>query len=131
MTESSFFELNTRNAGLMKVIDDMGIRFAIDDFGMGKSSMHQLKKARSVYLKIDRSFVLDAQGDEINRSILKTLINLGKILGMQVIAEGVESSAQLSFLKENDCDIAQGYYFSDSLSAEALETYVLSASLAG
>ena len=91
-------------------IKSMGIKIAIDDFGTGYSSLGYLKQFPMDKLKIDQSFVRDIPEID-NGEIAKVVIELGKILKMKVIAEGVETKEQLDFLKENGCDEIQGYYF--------------------
>ncbi|NRD80156.1 EAL domain-containing protein [Bacillus sp. BRMEA1] len=106
---------------LMKVLKESGVQLSIDDFGTGYSSLNYLRQFPIDTLKIDKSFV-----DEINNNlngevIVKTIIELGNSLGFKVVAEGVENEQQLSFLKENNCQIGQGYYFSKPLPTQELE----------
>jgi len=95
----------------IEVLKAIGVCFAIDDFGTGYSSMTYLKKLPVNNIKIDRSFIMDLNAKD-NQEIVKMIINYAKIFDLQVIAEGVENEFALEFLKENNCDIYQGYYFS-------------------
>lgn len=105
----------------MNELSGKGIRLSIDDFGTGYSSLSYLKRFKVYKLKIDQSFIRDIDVDPEDRAIVKTIIALGKSLGFKTIAEGVETKEQLDFLKENGCDEAQGYYFSQPLNVTDLE----------
>jgi len=101
-----------------------GVRFSLDDFGTGFSSLSHLKRLPLNTLKIDRSFISDVLTDNSSHSIVRTVIALGHNLGMSTIAEGVETAAQLQFLQSIGCEQFQGYYFSKPLPLEAFEAYV-------
>jgi EAL domain-containing protein (putative c-di-GMP-specific phosphodiesterase class I) len=90
----------------------MGVRFSMDDFGTGYSSLSSLKKLPLDQLKIDQSFVRDILIDQDDAVIVKTIITMAKNLGIDVIAEGVETEAQRAFLDRHDCLVCQGYLFS-------------------
>lgn len=102
----------------LQSLREMGIRVALDDFGTGYSSLTYLKRFPIDILKIDRSFVSDIAEDEESGAIVKTIINLAHNLNMTVVAEGVETEAQLEFLRTNGCDEVQGYYFCKPLPSE-------------
>jgi diguanylate cyclase (GGDEF)-like protein/PAS domain S-box-containing protein len=96
----------------------MGVRIAIDDFGTGYSSLNYLKVFPLHALKVDRSFIKDLAANPDDEAIAKTIITLGHGLGLQVVAEGVETEEQVRTLRALDCDAMQGYYFSRPLSGE-------------
>lgn len=113
--------------GAIAVMDDLherGIRMSIDDFGTGYSSLSYLKRFQVYKLKIDQSFVHDISEDPEDRAIVSAIISLASGLGMQTIAEGVETEGQLAFLREKGCNEVQGYYFSKPLPAEQFEAFV-------
>jgi len=88
----------------------LGVTLAMDDFGTGYSSLSQLKNLPMHKLKIDKSFVTDLEKNDDDKVIAKTIIDMGKNMGMKVVAEGVETEGQQTFLLDNGCDFIQGYY---------------------
>jgi EAL domain-containing protein (putative c-di-GMP-specific phosphodiesterase class I) len=96
-----------------------GIRIAIDDFGTGYSSLSYLQRFPLDTLKIDRSFVHQATTNPKTAAIAITVIQMAHQLELQVVAEGVETLAELTFLQEHACDVAQGYWFSRPVPATA------------
>jgi EAL domain-containing protein (putative c-di-GMP-specific phosphodiesterase class I) len=105
---------------------EMGVELAIDDFGTGYSSLSYLKRFPINRLKIDRSFVMDIETDLDNAAITAATITLAHKLGKEVVAEGVETGAQLSFLRDQKCDIVQGYFFSRPLPVAEITEFILS-----
>jgi diguanylate cyclase (GGDEF)-like protein/PAS domain S-box-containing protein len=110
----------------MDRLREHGVRLAMDDFGTGYSSLSQLKRFQIYKLKIDQSFIQDLDPDSNDRAIVSAIIRMAQALGMQTTAEGVETEAQLEFLREQGCDEAQGYHFSRPLAPDALETFLRS-----
>ena len=121
ITESMLLENMDEFIGKMKLLREMGISFALDDFGTGYSSLSYLKRLPIKRLKIDKSFVKDLGVDRNDEAIAQTIIQMGKTLGMEVVAEGVETQEQREMLKQFGCDSYQGYLFGRPVSQEEFE----------
>ena len=117
ITESMVMQNVERAIKLLDEIQSRGVRLAIDDFGTGYSSMSLMKQFPIDTIKIDRSFVRDLENSTQDRAIAKAIINMGKALGLTVVAEGVETTEQDAFLRGHACDELQGYLFSKPVPA--------------
>lgn len=118
LTESAFVASPEKTAAALGQLKDIGVRVSLDDFGTGYSSLGHLKRFPIDSLKIDRSFVRDIPGDADDAAIAKMIIALAHSLKQTVVAEGVETEAQLKFLQQQGCDEMQGYFFSRPLPAD-------------
>jgi EAL domain-containing protein (putative c-di-GMP-specific phosphodiesterase class I) len=105
----------------MTALTDIGIRFELDDFGTGYSSLQYLKNLPLYQLKIDQSFVEDITSNSSDQAIVRTIISMAESLGLEVIAEGVETEEQRLGLKEKGCTHYQGYLFSKPLPIDEFE----------
>jgi EAL domain-containing protein (putative c-di-GMP-specific phosphodiesterase class I) len=112
LTESAIMADLQRAKAMLREVDELGVRLAIDDFGIGYSSLSQLRCFPLDALKIDKSFVKDLPEHEDASAITLAIIAMAHSLGTRVVAEGVETEAQFVFLKEHGCDEVQGYLFS-------------------
>jgi diguanylate cyclase (GGDEF)-like protein/PAS domain S-box-containing protein len=119
ITESIIMKDVDRAVETLRALKALGVKLSVDDFGTGHSSLNYLKRFAVDALKIDQSFITDLATDADDALITRTIIDLAHNLRMQVIAEGVESAAQLSFLLHNNCDEMQGYFYSKPLPIEA------------
>lgn len=119
LTESALMSEGGDAENLLNQLKIMGVRLAIDDFGTGYSSLSYLRHFPIDTLKIDKSFVRDIPNHQDDMEIATAIIQLAHILGFTVLAEGVEKSAQLDFLRKQGCDLYQGYLFHKPMPAEA------------
>ncbi|KAA0694669.1 EAL domain-containing protein [Halopseudomonas laoshanensis] len=124
VTETGLMEDISAAAGHLNNLKKAGVLIAIDDFGTGYSSLSYLRGLPLDKIKIDKSFVLDVLVDEDDATIVRAIIQLGRSLNMQVIAEGVESAAQEAYIIDQGCSEGQGYYYSRPLSATALADWL-------
>jgi diguanylate cyclase (GGDEF)-like protein len=120
ITEDTVLVDPVRANSILITLHEFGVRLAIDDFGTGNSSLVQLKRLPVEVLKIDRSFVMHMLADENDEAIVRSTIELGHNLGLQVVAEGVESAPIWNRLRMMGCDIGQGYYLSGPLPPDRL-----------
>lgn len=118
LTESMVMADAERSIVILQKLRDVGVTISIDDFGTGYSSLAYLKRLPIDTLKIDQTFVGDISIDPDDRAITATIIAMGRSLGLNVVAEGVETAAQVEFLREHQCDEIQGYWLSKPLRAD-------------
>jgi diguanylate cyclase (GGDEF)-like protein/PAS domain S-box-containing protein len=118
LTESMVMRNPEQAAQLLAAVKRLGVRIAIDDFGVGYSSLAQIKRFPIDTLKVDRSFIRDLPENAEDRAITQAIIAMGKSLSLSVVAEGVETQEQQNFLRSQACDAMQGYYFSKPLPQE-------------
>jgi diguanylate cyclase (GGDEF)-like protein/PAS domain S-box-containing protein len=121
LTESLIMQDVPRAVATMFELRKLGVRLSIDDFGTGYSSLAALKNFPVERLKIDKSFIADLHKGESDKAVVSAVISLGQKLNLRVIAEGVETEDQVAFLRDNDCDEMQGYYFSRPLPPDEFE----------
>jgi len=124
LTESQIMKNPQESINILNGLKDRGIRLVIDDFGTGYSSLSYLKKLPLYKLKIDQSFIKELPECKEDIAICKAIIALGKSLGLDLIAEGVETESQKDFLLACGCENIQGYYYSKPLSAKHMECFL-------
>ena len=117
ITEAVMMDDSKVASAVLSALKAMGVRIALADFGTGYSSLRYLRRLPIDVLKIDRSFVADLAIDDDNARIVSAMVNMGRSLGIRVVAEGVETSEQCAWLRKNGCPAGQGTYFSKPLSA--------------
>ncbi len=119
ITETTLMSNAPRTMQVLEELRALGIRLSIDDFGTGYSSLSALQQMPVETLKIDQSFVRDVGTDPADATLVRTIIEMGRSLGMEVVAEGVETESQLAFLKARGCHYGQGLLFGRPISADA------------
>ena len=129
ITESVFSDNIEAAVGLLTHLRELGVQLSIDDFGTGYSSLSYLQRFPIDTLKIDRSFVTQMMENEENLAIVRTIVALAQNLGMDVVAEGVETEDQLKLLRKLECENGQGYLFSTPLGGSQLEQFIASCNL--
>jgi diguanylate cyclase (GGDEF)-like protein/PAS domain S-box-containing protein len=122
LTESMVIQNPERAGKVLAEIKKMGVRLAIDDFGVGYSSLTHLKRFPIDTLKVDRSFIRDLPQDPEDKAICQAIIAMGKSLNLTVVAEGVETLEQQTFLHDHNCDEMQGFYFSKPITGDEFAT---------
>ena len=125
LTESSLMENTQHTISSLQRLRAMGVKIAIDDFGTGYSSLAYLRRFPLDTLKIDIAFIREVTSNPQDAAIARTIIELAHSLGLRAVAEGVETAAQLAFLKEAGCDQLQGYLFSQPQPVAVLERWLL------
>jgi|TARA_Y100000310_G_scaffold310737_1_gene356273 diguanylate cyclase (GGDEF)-like protein/PAS domain S-box-containing protein len=129
ITQNSLMEIQESVNRFFIEVRERGVNITLDDYGTGYSSLSFLRRFPIDYLKIDRSFVDDIETSTSDLSLVATIISMGRTLGVQVIAEGVETVKQLKYLRSMGCDAIQGFYFCPPLPKSEFEQYVCSAGL--
>jgi EAL domain-containing protein (putative c-di-GMP-specific phosphodiesterase class I) len=124
ITEGMVMQDPERAIKLLRAIKDMGVRLAIDDFGVGYSSLAQIRRFPIDTLKIDGSFIRDIPQNSEDKAITEAIIAMGKTLSLTVVAEGVETVEQEAFLRNHSCDESQGFYFSKPVAAAEFAEFV-------
>ncbi|MBC3921473.1 EAL domain-containing protein (putative c-di-GMP-specific phosphodiesterase class I)/FixJ family two-component response regulator [Pseudomonas lurida] len=125
LTEGSLMENTQHTIDSLQRLHAMGVKISIDDFGTGYSSLAYLRRFPIDTLKIDIAFIREVTSNPQDAAITRTIIELAHSLSLRVVAEGVETQAQLAFLKDAGCDQIQGYLFSRPLPVETLERLLL------
>jgi EAL domain-containing protein (putative c-di-GMP-specific phosphodiesterase class I) len=128
LTEGLLIKNVDESVSKLEALKALGFRTSIDDFGTGYSSLAYLKRFPLNTLKIDRSFVTAVDNDTSNAGIAQAIIAMAKALKFDTVAEGVETQAEFDFLKQHDCNLYQGYFFSKPLRFDEFEQLLQSAS---
>ena len=121
ITESSAIKNMDSAENILSQLKELGVHLSVDDFGTGYSSLSNVHRLPVNSLKIDRSFLMNTQESEENWEIIKTIMNMAQSLGLEVIAEGVETSTQVVRLLTLGCKLGQGYYFAQPLEVAAID----------
>jgi EAL domain-containing protein (putative c-di-GMP-specific phosphodiesterase class I) len=121
VTETVYVKALAGNTATLDRLRGLGARISIDDFGIGYSSLAYLKRLPADAIKIDKSFVRGLGEDVEDTAIVRMIVELAHTLGMEVIAEGVETEEQVELLREMGCDFAQGYHLAMPLPSEEVE----------
>jgi diguanylate cyclase (GGDEF)-like protein len=124
ITETTLMRNIEDTARRLAAIKQLGVRIAIDDFGTGYSSLAHLQKFPVDALKIDRSFISGMRHNKEGETLIHTLVQLGKALSIETLAEGIEQQQELSLLREEDCDSGQGFLFARPLDADAVQAFL-------
>ncbi|MBI4986349.1 MAG: EAL domain-containing protein, partial [Rhodocyclales bacterium] len=119
LSESMVMKQGEETISILQKLKQLGISLSLDDFGTGYSSLAYLRRFPIDTLNIDRAFIQDIAGDRRDGTLAATIIAMAENLGMNVVAEGVESAEQFAYLREHRCGVVQGYYFSRPLPADA------------
>jgi EAL domain-containing protein (putative c-di-GMP-specific phosphodiesterase class I) len=117
ITESMLMGDAEHNVDVLRRLQDLGVCIAVDDFGTGYSNLAYLKRFPVDYLKVDKSFVDGLGQSSEDTAIVEAVVSLSRALGMQTVAEGIETTGQADLLRTLGCELGQGYYFSEPLPA--------------
>ncbi len=126
ITETALMEDFHETIPLIHRLKDFGVQIVIDDFGTGYSSMSYLQQLPIDTLKVDQSFIsrIENNNDDENKNIVETIVSLAHKLGLQVVAEGVETAEQQSILSNMKCQLAQGFLFSEPLEKKKMDALI-------
>ena len=124
VVETMLLEDNEQNSCIMNNLHEMGVRLTIDDFGTGYSSLNYLKKYPFDVLKINHSFICGLPNNKDDSTLVNTMISMAHELGLEVVAEGVETKEQLDYLHTQECDMAQGFYSTKPMPANKFEKWL-------
>jgi diguanylate cyclase (GGDEF)-like protein len=124
LTETALMRCPEENARRLTAIKEMGVQIAIDDFGTGYSSLAHLQKLPVDVLKIDRSFVSGLHENPEGKTLVQTLVQLGKALSIETCAEGIEDESELELLRSTECDSGQGFLFATPLEPDEVDAYL-------
>ncbi|MEX0614895.1 MAG: EAL domain-containing protein, partial [Methylophaga sp.] len=124
ITESLLMDNTDSAIDTLRDLSSLGITLAIDDFGTGYSSLSYLKQFPLNVLKVDRAFVRDLTIDKDDAAIVSAIMAMADSLGLEVVAEGVETAEQLAFLEQKQCQRAQGFFFSKAIDLSDLMVYL-------
>jgi EAL domain-containing protein (putative c-di-GMP-specific phosphodiesterase class I) len=124
ITETMLMRDAPTSAQQLHALKELGVRIAIDDFGTGYSSLAYLQQFPVDALKIDRSFIQGIEDSPESAALIRTLVQLGKALGIETVAEGIEQQSQLELLQREGCDSGQGYLFARPLALPDLEEFI-------
>ncbi len=125
ITETAFAELKGDLISKIEALRELGFKISIDDFGIGYSSLSRLKYFGVDYIKIDKLFIDGIGINKDDEALVKGMVNIAKIKGASIVAEGAESKYQVNFLKNNSCDKIQGYYFAKPMPIEDVESFII------
>jgi len=124
VTESAYSQDADRLLGLIHTLRKIGFEIEMDDFGAGYSSLNMLSSMPIDVLKMDMSFVRNIENSETDLRLMKLILDIAGNLKLSVVAEGVETEGQLKLLRDADCDLVQGYYFSRPVPANEFEEFI-------
>jgi EAL domain-containing protein (putative c-di-GMP-specific phosphodiesterase class I) len=128
ITESIAIKDLDRTISILESLRNIGVKISLDDFGTGYSSLAALKYLPLDRLKIDRSFIQELRANTVDAGIVRTIVNLGHELDLNVVAEGVETIEQFEFLRSINCDAVQGFLFSKPLAGADLDSAIATGS---
>jgi EAL domain-containing protein (putative c-di-GMP-specific phosphodiesterase class I) len=120
ITETLLMDNDSRTREVLADIREMGVRLAVDDFGTGYSALSYLREFPVSTLKVDRSFIRDLSLASSNRRLVEAIIAMAHGLDLMTIAEGVETEEQFQLMAELKCDMVQGYFFSEAVTADQI-----------